>query len=67
MNVSQDPNDYLKRWRKTPKGQAGLRAQNRRDMARRHAIKALIADHQEQYDRLFQDALRKLEREANDG
>lgn len=50
--------NYIKEWRKTPKGQASLRENQRREAAKRAAVKDLIAAHPMEYQILLDKHLK---------
>lgn len=63
-SARNDPATYIREWRKTPSGQASLKAQKRRDQARRAAIKNLIKRHQMEFEALFMACLQEVEKKA---
>lgn len=56
-------NDYMRRYRQTPKGKEGMQRQKRRDKARRRAYVRLSALYPEDTNRLFDEELAKIEQE----
>lgn len=54
-----DRNAYMRQYRTTPEGQRAVEADKMRQAARRRAKDRLVEAHQEEFEELLQDELKK--------